>query len=322
MSNFEKKEVYNNLNRKSYGPVLMQHKAGEVEYLTFPALEDTGVVEHVIATRLGGVSKGIFDSMNLSFTRGDDPAAVEENFRRMAVTMHADMDDVVFTEQTHTTNVRVVTDEDRGKGLTRDRDYTDIDGLVTNVPGVVLTTFFADCVPLFFVDPVHKAIGLSHSGWRGTVGKIGQHTLKVMAEQYGTDPKDVIAAIGPSICQDCYEVSADVAEQFFGTFGDSLKKLEDEMKTGKLNQTDIQKIDNIFTKASNDTLAYKKENGKYQLNLWFANFLGMYEAGIPVSQISVTDLCTCCNPEYLFSHRATNGERGGLAAFMKLKGMI
>lgn len=313
------------LNRKMYGPILVQHAHQEAEYLTFPSLEETGIVEHVIATRMGGVSKGIYESMNLSFSRGDDPAAVEENFRRMAELVHARKEDVVFTMQTHTTNVRVVTAEDGGKGLTRTRDYTDIDGLVTNVPGVVLTTFFADCVPLFFVDPIHKAIGLSHSGWRGTVGKIGRHTLEVMKEQYGTDPADVIAAIGPSICQDCYEVSEDVAESFQAAFSDVLNRWIGEISEGKMQDRICSFLEN---KASMEdktpaewehTLLYKKQNEKYQLNLWFANFLVMYEAGIPVSQIAVTDICTCCNPDYLFSHRATHGERGGSAAFMKIR---
>lgn len=312
------------LKRKSYGPVLKQHQQASLEYMTFPSLEETGIVEHVIATRLGGVSKGIFESMNLSFTRGDDMDSVQENFRRMAETIHAKEDEVVFTEQTHTTNVRVVTAEDGGKGLTRDRDYTDIDGLVTNVKGVVLTTFFADCVPLFFVDPVHKAIGLSHSGWRGTVGKIGRHTLEVMGEQYGTKPEDVFVAIGPSICQSCYEVSENVAQRFFEAFEDVLNHFEQDMNTGKIDEKEISHLTKIWfqdiehTKKWIDCLAYQKENGKYQLNLWFANFIGMYEAGIPIKNISVTDVCTCCNPEYLFSHRATNGERGGSAAFMKI----
>ena len=119
-----------------------------------------------------------------------------------------------LSDQTHTTNVRVITEEDRGKGILRPQDYSDVDGMITNVPGIVLVTSYADCVPLYFVDPVRKAIGLSHSGWKGTVGHIGQKTVEKMHEVYGSEPKDIVAAIGPSICQSCYEVSDDVAEAF------------------------------------------------------------------------------------------------------------
>ena len=110
--------------------------------------------------------------MNLSYTRGDKKENVDENYRRIAGIMDCSMNDFLLTHQTHTTNVRVVTEEDRGKGIIKERDYEDVDGLVTNVPGIVLSTFYADCVPLYFVDPVKKAIGLSHSGWRGTVKRI------------------------------------------------------------------------------------------------------------------------------------------------------
>ena len=163
--------------------------------------------------------------------------------------------------------------------------------MVTNVPGLVLSTFYADCVPLFFVDPVKKAIGLSHSGWKGTVGKIGRVTVEKMTAEYGSDPKDILAAIGPSICQDCYEVSEDVILQFRKNYDASLW----------------------------DTLFYKKPNGKYQLNLWKANEAVFLEAGIQKDHIRITDICTCCNPDILYSHRASQGKRGNLAAFLALK---
>ena len=209
----------------------------------------------------------------------------------MMAALEMDSSNLVFSDQTHTTNVRVVTARDRGKGFTKKRDYSDIDGLVTNVPGLVLATFYADCVPLFLVDPVHHVIGLSHSGWKGTVGKIGKRTVEVMGEEYGTRPEDLRVAIGPSICQDCYEVSEDVIEQFQESFAEELWP----------------------------ELFYKKENGKYQLNLWQANELIFREAGLKEEQIAITDVCTCCNPKALFSHRASKGQRGNLGAFLMLK---
>ena len=265
--------------------------ADGVHFLSCPKLEETGLVKHGFSTRLGGVSKGIFESMNLSFTRGDDEVAVAENFRRMGKAIGVEPEKFTFAKQTHTINVRVVTKEDEGKGIVKLLDYEDVDGLITNVPGVCLTTFYADCVPLFVIDPVHKAIGLSHSGWRGTVAKMGQATLNKMKEVFGTEARDVVVAVGPSICQKCYEVSEDVIHEF----------------------------DKVFDERWRDELYYKKENGRYQLNLWKANEIIFMEAGVKKENIAVTDVCTNCNSELLWSHRATKGQRGSLAAFMALK---
>ena len=272
-------------------PHMNVKEAGEVTYLTYPAFEKLEGIIHGFSTRLGGVSRGIYSSMNLSFTRGDDEEAVKENYRRIAQAIGFRTDDIVTSDQTHTANVRKVTEADRGKGITVPRDYQDVDGMVTNVPGLVLTTFYADCVPLYFADPVKRVIGLSHSGWRGTVAKIGKVTVEKMKEEYGCHPEDILAAIGPSICQDCYEVSEDVIEEF---------------KTA-------------FAGEYQERLYYKKKNGKYQLNLWETNRLIFLEAGIPEANISMPGICTCCNPEFLFSHRASHGKRGNLAAFLGLK---
>ena len=155
---------------------ILEVEDGEVPYLRYPLLSDTGIVKHGFSTRLGGVSEGCYASMNLSFTRGDREEDVRENFCRIADAIGVRCEDMVFSQQTHTSNVRVVTEADRGMGITRPLAWQDVDGLVTDVPGICLVTFYADCVPLFFVDPVKKVIGLSHSGWRGTVAKIGKET--------------------------------------------------------------------------------------------------------------------------------------------------
>lgn len=279
------------IKRKGDREVCRLHRAENgVSYLTFPGLERTGVVRHLFSTREGGVSEGIYASMNLSYTRGDEKDAVDENYRRIAACLDSVVEDMVCSDQTHTDNIRLVTAADRGKGVTKPKDYRDVDGLITQERGIVLCTFFADCVPLFFVDPVNRAIGLSHSGWRGTVQKIGRKTVEEMGKAFGTKPEDIHAAIGPSICQDCYEVSEDVIEEFRAVF------------PGKLWES----------------LFYPTKPGKYQLNLWEANRQVMLEAGIFASNIEVTDICTCCNPDFLFSHRASHGKRGNLGAFMKL----
>lgn len=268
------------------GEVLRQNAIDSIEYLTFPALSETDMVGHLFTTRLGGVSTGDCAAMNLSFTRGDDREAVLENYRRICGVLSVSPEDVAASVQTHTTNIRHVTTADRGKGVVRPQDYQDIDGLITDEPGVVLACFFADCVPLYFVDPVRRAIGLAHSGWRGTVDGMGACMLQRLAETFGSRPSDCIAAIGPSICRDCYEVSEDVASQFAVRF------------------------------EGTEVVTPGREPGKYQLDLWLANKLLLMRAGVPEKQISVTDICTCHNPDYLFSHRASHGKRGNLAAFL------
>lgn len=279
-----------NWNLKS-GANMMQLKIkGEVPYFVFPALEDTHLVRHGFSTRLGGVSEGHLSQMNLSFTRGDEPERVRENFRRMADAIGFEPESIVMSQQTHTTNIRLVTEEDRGKGLTKDLDYDNIDGLITNVPGLTLATFYADCVPLYFVDPVSRSIGLSHAGWRGTLKRMGAVTVQRMAEAFGTKPEHLRVAIGPSICQDCYEVSEDVAMEF---------KRE-------------------FSRYADERLVYRTKEGKYHLNLWRANEIALLEVGVRQKYLSVTNVCTCCNPKQMFSHRASHGMRGNMGAFLEL----
>ena len=162
-------------NYKNEKNIFIQREENGVPYLSFAALEETGLVVNGFSTRLGGASKGKYATMNFAWNKGDDPADVLENYTRMAKALGVDRDRMVASQQTHTTNVRLVTEEDAGKGVVRERDYTDVDGLITNVPDLTLATFYADCVPLYFVDPKHKAIGLSHSGRRG-VGSGNAHS--------------------------------------------------------------------------------------------------------------------------------------------------
>lgn len=291
-SDMENQEIIFYTAGKEQMPVLgsVETTGGTFPYLYYPMLEETGIVKHCFTTRMGGVSKGVFASLNLSFTRGDDREAVEENFRRVSEALGTEYEDFVFTDQTHTTNVKRVGREDAGKGLIRQRDYQEIDGLITNEPGLVLATFYADCVPLYFVDVRHRAIGLSHSGWRGTVGRMGRATLDAMEKEFQTEPGEVFCAIGPSICQSCYEIGPEVAVEF-----------EQEFPEHK------------------EEILLEKENGKYQLDLWRANEVVLLEAGVEQEHLAVTNLCTCCNDKLLFSHRASRGKRGNLGAFLCLK---
>lgn len=267
------------------------HECGGVVYLTFPILEQLPGIVHGFSTRLGGASQGDVGTMNLSFSRESSRQNVEENYRRLANAIGYEPERLVCSRQTHTTNVRVVTEEDCGIGFCRSGEYDNIDGLVTNVPGIPLMTFYADCVPLLLADPVHRAIGCAHSGWRGTAANMGKAALEVMKREYGTEAKDVITAIGPSICQDCYEVSEDVIDQFR----------------------------EVYPRKIWSDLFYEKQTGKFQLNLWEACRQNFLMAGVLPEHISLPDLCTCCNPKFLFSHRASRGNRGNLAAVVMLR---
>lgn len=263
----------------------------EVPFLTFPRLSDINFIKHGFSTRLGGVSKGYFESMNLGYTRGDVKSDVDENYKRISKSIGFNWKDFVLSDQVHNTDIRLVTAEDKGKGIIKDRDYHGIDGLITNTVGIPLVTFYADCVPLYFVDMKNHAIGLSHSGWKGTVRRMGNATLQAMQQHFNTNPEDIIAVVGPSICQDCYEISEDVAKAF-----------REE-----------------FTQEQLQNILHSKGNGKYQLNLWEANRQILLDTGIPSNHIHLSSVCTCCNSDLLYSHRASQGKRGTLAAFLMLE---
>lgn len=263
-------------------------KKDELPIIEYESFRKVPFIRHGFTTRYGGVSEGIFSSLNLSFTRGDSAEAVLENYRRIGRKIGYHVEDFVASHQTHTTNIRIVSQEDKGKGIVTERDYENVDGLMTNEKDIVLFTYFADCVPLYFVDTVKKVIALSHSGWRGTVNRMGAKTVRKMVETYGCDRKDILCAIGPSICKACYEVSEDVAAEF---------RRE-------------------FTTEEGEEFLEDKGDGKYQLDLWKVNEIILVNEGIQKEQIENRRICTCCNKEMLFSHRGLQGRRGNLAAFL------
>ncbi len=270
---------------------MIEHRDGAIKYLTFKSLDDLGCVRDIFTTRYGGVSTGYHASMNLSFTNGDDAVAVRENYRIISRVLGVKPDHIVRTYQTHTVNVvRVGQDQVFHDEVLHPQPFRDVDGLVTDEPGIALATFYADCVPLYFVDPVRRAIGLSHSGWRGTVAGMARVTVEKMRDEFGTDPAEIYAAIGPSICADHYEVSDVVAYEFKKSFADD--------------------SDRILTPG--------RSEGKYQLDLWEANRILMMRAGIPEDHIEVSGMCTYADTDMFFSHRASEGRRGNMAAFLML----
>lgn len=242
-------------------------------------------------TRLGGTSKGHLASLNLGFNRGDDRENVIKNYKRAIKAMNGNYKNLVLSGQVHDTKVLYVDKTHvAGEGLGKKLDG--IDGMVTDVPGLVLATSYADCVPLFFADPVKKVVASSHSGWRGTVGFIGSKTIKKMESQFLSRPEDIECIIGPSICQECYEVSEDV----------------------------INEIKRVYPENTWEDIFYckNKKEKKYQLDLWAANYHQLLLAGLKKENIHVSGLCTCCSNMVLFSHRASGGKRGNLNGFIMI----
>lgn len=261
-----------------------------VYYLTFPHFTKTNMVRHGFSTRHGGVSEGNLGSMNLGFSRGDLEENVITNYKRLSDAIGVEVDSLVLSDQVHKSNIKVVTAEDRGKGFNRPRDYDNIDGLVTNVPEVTLVTFYADCVPLFFMDPVKKVVGMAHAGWRGTVAQIGGKMIDTMVNTFQCKPGDILVGIGPSIGKCCFEVDEKVYEAFMEVFPEHEKNL---VTTG--------------------------QNHKYMIDLWTANALTLINNGVSEDNIIIGDLCTQCHPDDFHSHRATNGDRGSLVGMIALE---
>ena len=285
-------QIIDNANKSTYIDMVDISGTGEiVPVIKYKALDIYEDIIHGFSTRLGGVSKEHLFSMNLSFSRGDERDNVLENHRRFAKAVGYNSERLVFSDQVHDVIIHVVKEEDAGKGIIKESDIKNIDGLVSNVKNIPLITFYADCVPLFFYDKLNKVVGLAHSGWKGTVGNIAAHMIQTMKNEYSSSPENIVVAIGPSICMDCYEISEDVAVKFEAKYTDK------ELKNMLLN----------------------KGNGKYQLDLHQACKYNFLNAGILENNISMPDICTCCNPNELFSHRASNGLRGNLAAVIMLK---
>lgn len=266
------------------------NNADTVPYLTYNSLSEINFINHAFSTRLGGVSEGEFTSMNMAFNRGDNPENVTGNYKRICKSAGFDFDSLTASAQDHNTFVRAVTSENKGVGIYKPRDLHSVDALITNEKGVTLVTYYADCTPLFFVDTKQKAIGLAHAGWRGTVGRIGEKVVNKMTELYGTNPADIIAAIGPAISVCCYEVDNPCADNFYA-----------------LSDLDSSRF------------VFPKENGKYMIDLLETNRQILVAAGVKNENITVSDVCTNCNSELLWSHRATKGKRGTMSAFMCIK---
>lgn len=251
-------------------------------------LEMTGMVTHGFSTRRGGISESPKDTLNLGFHVDDNPKCVLENRHRLLSALELDLKSAVCAEQVHGNKVALVTASDASRGAEEfSNSMPGFDALITNSPNITLMLFFADCVPVFILDPVNKAIGLAHAGWKGTALRIGAETVRAMQESFGTDPANCIAAIGPAIGRCCYDVSPDVESKVCKASGD----------------------DRVIARACSEV-------GRVDLKL--ANWFILANSGIPEKNISISNLCTSCQAEDFFSYRR-DGATGRMAAVLALR---
>ncbi len=261
---------------------------GGVKYITFKPFNKLGI-NNYFTTRLGGISKKPFKSLNFGLHNGDSYEDVNNNRNLFFKLQDIKMQNVVSSIQTHSTNIKIVNKEMRGMGAkSLDDAIPENDGMITNCTDTFLTAFFADCVPLYIYDEINKVISLLHAGWKGTLGKIALNAINKMKDIYNTKPVDCTVVIGPSIGPCCYEVDKKIIIKFERR-GFNLKKI------------------------------IKYKYGHYFLDLWEANKQIFLELGIPNSKIYISKLCTCCNNNIFFSYRAENGLTGRMAAVLGLK---
>lgn len=268
------------------GQMLLEEKDG-VGILRFPALTRCKTVNHAFTTRAGGVSKREFAAMNLGFGRGDSQENVAENYRIFCRAAGFDPNSLVTGAQDHHIQIRRVDASHRGLGIWREKDMESVDGLCTNDPAVTLVIYCADCVPLYFVDEEHRAIGLAHAGWRGTAAGMAKAMVERMQAEFGSRPESLVAAIGPSICKDCFEVDEPVAAEFL-------------------------KLDGA------EHFVFGPEKEKYQVDLWECNRRFLLSAGVLPEHIALGQVCSMCESDLIFSHRKTRGRRGSNCAFLSL----
>ncbi len=258
---------------------MITEKHGDRIYLKSELLKN---IPHGFTTRCGGASQGKIEGLNLGFRCGDNAESVRKNYKMVAEDLGMPYEAIVASRQTHSVNIRIVTRDDAGKGVSRDSDIQDTDGLVTNCANIPLVVFYADCVPILLADTTNGVVAAVHSGWRGTKGGIVHSAVKTMCEEFGSQVTDIKATIGPAIGPCCFEVGADVAEQF----------------------------DSVLVK--------EKGNGKYTVDLWRANHELLLQSGVMPSNIDVFEMCTVCNKDSLYSYRSHGDRTGRMGAFIML----
>lgn len=263
---------------------------GSIKLYEIPSFKRSGLVSHGFSTRLGGIGTAPYDTLNLAFHVGDSPETVIANRKIVCRALGVETDNIVAARQVHSGNIALVGPRHAGRGaFSYNTALPDTDGLITNRPGLLLSTFYADCVPIFILDPVKKVIALAHAGWKGTLARIGAETVNKMAAAFGTEPADCLVGIGPSVGPCCYEVDEPL-----------IRLVRDEFDWWP------------------DILEHTK-NDRAKLDLWTANSKIMSGAGIKPDNVEIAHICTCCSQHLLFSYRGSRGVTGRMGAFLMLK---
>lgn len=260
--------------------------------IDIPGMKEYPELVQGFTTRFGGVSRGPYESLNLNFYREDDPSRVMENFRLLSGELGVPLEDMVLSKQVHGCRILRVDDFHRGMGIVRERSYGPVDGLTTDIPGIMLVTYYADCVPLYFYDPVRKAICLSHSGWKGTLLDMAGESVKAMETYYASRPEDIRIGIGPHIRSCCFEVGDDVAGLFFDRYPWAEKT------------------------------ARKSQRGKWHIDLENIIRESLLTYGIIAEHICSCQICTKCEHDVFFSHRGSGGRTGTGAALLMMRSIV
>lgn len=264
-------------------------KAG-LYWLIFEHLSRFDLLTHGFSIRLGGSSDPPYNTLNLAFHVGDDHDKVVDNRQRFCQALGLQLSDLIAGDQVHSDMVTVVTKKDRGRGAFEELTAIPAtDALITDQPGIVLSSYYADCVPLFIFDPIKRVVALAHGGWKGSIKRIGEHTLEAMKINYSTNPEDCLVGIGPAIGACCYEVDQRVIDSLKVEFPDW------------------------------ENLVVTKENQRWQLDLWELNRQVFLRAGLKAENIEVSELCTSCHPDLFFSYRGEKGITGRMASMISLK---
>ena len=251
-------------------------------YFQSNVLNKTNGIKHCFTSKCGGISCGTVKGLNLGYRVGDDFEAVNENYRLVAGDMGFDFDKITAGRQTHSSNIRIITESDAGKGVSCESEFEDVDGLVTNVKDLPLVVYYADCVPILLVDEKAEVVAAVHSGWRGTVAQIAKNAVDIMVSDFGADSGRIKAAIGPSIGLCCFETGEEVACQF------------------------------------DEALVEPCSNGKFKVGLQQANENILLSCGLQYENIDVLKICTVCNSDILYSYRIQKEATGRMGAFISL----
>lgn len=256
---------------------MLRRAQKDVIYYQFESLAHLGV-RHGVFTRLGGISRPPYESLNVGHTVGDDEQAVEANHRLIFEALGLDEGQVTTARQVHGCRVAHVRPQDGGKTIEA------TDALISDLPGRALLLRFADCVPLLLYDARHGTVGLAHAGWRGTVRNIAGATVEAMMQAFGTDPAEIVAGLGPAIGPCCYQVGAEVIEAVCETF------------------------------PGVEGLLQKQPNATWHFDLIRANAVQLAQKG--VARCEIAPFCTSCRVDEFFSHRAERGRTGRFAVLL------